>query len=335
MKNSKNPRDRPIAEVRVGPPPASELLSSQELEEHTMPMTNSHSPASHPETSPGPSPRGRGESLLGLLPPTGGDSPVPLTKRLERLEQSLPSDDLYGDYVTQALQKLLDTSLYDLFACPVQERQELQGFFTLLAEGQRLNEPDPASEDMLPFAPSLRTYGDVLALVRDLKESSSLQENDSHIVKARDILAELARALLKSPRPREEPDPGEVISLQERLKSVGGQASSPTQFKALLKPHPKTRWNDILCANIRVQEYPILAAPVAHYFYAASRLAGSDRPFRGAEEAFKFFLTSKSVRFNLAFMLLFGLGDAPFLKWDVPDFFILYDLLVDPIFPSE
>ena len=204
---------------------------------------------------------------------------VSLAKRLARMNQQLPGDDVYGAHVTSALRQLLGTTLEKLCA---DDPDALTCLTEQLICASILLGTDAAVNP---------TYADALEVVyglcREYVDSGSV----------RDELREHGEAVLRG--------------LAGRLLAL------PT----------RTRLNEI-------SEYPILILPVPHYFYAASVLDGSDYPNWFYKQQFLIDRDrSKNCLHYVALQVRQLLKQ--FLNSEDEDPFpMLYDLLVEPIFPG-
>lgn len=265
---------------------------------------------------------------------------TPLARRLKRLDQKLPSDNRYGQYLSQSLLQLLVTPVSVLFG---QDHQALKEYWSKWAAATRLLTDDPnASRAPLQRSEGTfaATYQGQLELIYHLAEKANwdwtLVNRDRRITIAADLLSDLAQQLsaLKTPSSRRTATPGRVQpkSLQARLDSPRKYPAGKT-LNELVGAMPPQYREQVLLDHSRKEEFPVLTFSLPHYFYAASLLRESNIPLQAAKRNFDF-----SLRFNssLLFMLLLQLDELPILAdGEGIDVSGLYHLLVEPIFPTK
>ena len=248
---------------------------------------------------------------------------VSLATRLERLEQNLPSDDAYGSYVASILRQLLKTPLEKLCEGDPTALKALNHELSIARNMLKSDSRDPP-----------RTYLDAIKTVYDLALENKVSpyvtpnlpsEARNQCLK---VMTHLARQLLafqeRIPVREKEVKPR---SLKERLLYVNSLPDDEDASENKSSPY----WYKTLPRKIRAAEYPILMVPLAHYFYAASILDGSEAPIQLCNE---FFAQRKSDRsLYLAYWVKLSLGD---IKSYHNDCYVdLYNLLVEPIFPGK
>ena len=227
-----------------------------------------------------------------------------LAQRLERLAQTLPSDDIYGARVAEELRQLLDMPVRTYFQ------------YTPEALAAMYNAVERAGQYCGPLRVS--AYRDVLEVIRRLFEDFRRQDVDH------EELLELCMKLLMSL--------GEPMALERFAVPVQQEEQEP-QPKCL---EQRLRELSASCAV----ESPILQRPLVHYFYAASHLTDSEYPnwlYRKKirpDFALDKLKTCPEERYTLAFEVAYAYGlereteaDSDFARQK------LYDLLVEPVKP--
>lgn len=217
---------------------------------------------------------------------------IPLATRLERLKSGLPCDEPYAAFLAESLQRLLETPID--FLCGGDP-------LTMTALEDELEQ----AQFLLDYdCGPVRTYADVLGIVRELYRGywHSGHDRSEKTEKADKILMFLAGLLVNPPAPPLKKAEG---PLKEHLSGLGAAQDT---------------------------EYPILSVPVAHYYYAASILDGSNYPNWIFKYRFYIRETDK-LRIGMAYTLKRYLGEIP--GRSVKDILMHpYDLLVEPIFPN-
>lgn len=280
---------------------------------------------------------------------------VPLAVRLERLDAVLPSDDFCGEEAVAALRQLLDTSVEtlwnaDLYSSDESEVELATDLYDALDRAYEALDPgcsvwlcDPSFEPLSYQC----SYREVLRLVYNLRQKylRERKKDSLYLDLAHGILRNVAVRLLTLPdvsaapspapkAPHSDPDSG--VSLRTRL--AGANPDYSGDLNQLIRSHPQSRWNDIVKDHVPWQQYPVLALPVSHYFYAAARINRSADPVQTAREDFNGFLDSDKEIFSFAILLMIAMNKFPkkdpMAAYAPPDDAFLYDLLVKPIFPD-
>ena len=248
-----------------------------------------------------------------------------LANRLNRLYHTMPSDDLYGMHQATVLNQLLESRLEEICAEDLAALSELTD--KLAIAGAMLK----ASGEKAAL-----TYADALRTVRDLyrKYQNESSADDALRSLGEEILVFLAKQLLGPSRELRKKEDAQSQSLEERLLEIqarpGNEARVPDDMT------PEQYWYRILLKGCRSKEYPILTAPLSHYFYAASVLDRSDYPI-WFYHAYR--LSGEDPRqgnrtsLYMAYMLKWALGEIPGCE-EERSVSLLYDLLVEPIFPG-
>lgn len=261
---------------------------------------------------------------------------TPLARRLKRLDQKLPSDDRYGQYLSQSLLQLLVTPVNVLFG---QDHQGLKEYRSKWAVATRLLQGDRASPGAKEGTFET-TYQGQLELIYRLMEKAnwdwSLVNRDRRVTTAADLLSDLAQQLsaLQTPCARQSAPSGrpQPKSLQARLDSARKYPADKT-LEELVGGMPPHYREQVLLDHSRKGEFPVLTFSLTHYFYAASLLRESNIPLQAGKD---YFQSSMKRNFSLLFMLLLQLDELPAMAdGDGIDIAGLYHLLVDPIFPRE
>lgn len=263
---------------------------------------------------------------------------TPLARRLERLDNKLPSNDLYGQRLAQHLQQLLVIPVSELFG---QDREGLEDYWSKQSSAAQLLEDSPATPPPKQrngtFASSYQ--GQLELIYRLMKETDwawSLSGRDKRVTAAEELLTMLADALVALREPQTSaasapPKPKQRQSLQAKLNSAQRYAAGKT-LKELVGGVPPACRQQILLDHTQAKKFPVLALPLPHYFYAAALLAGNDIPLKAGKEWFK---QGFRCNFSLAFSTLIDLDKDPLTDFGGVDFSSLYQLLVEPIFPHE
>ena len=285
----------------------------------------------------------------------GGATRPDLAQRFKRVQAGYPSDDRYGAYVAGSLTKLLQTSLKELcgrdkIALAEVTRALSAVGFLLEAEHDITYNIDwryaihdaweivHGNKRTLPGGKvGETTYGSALKAVYDIVQLGDHMANEEHILELKELgghlLTLLARQLVR-PREALPQDAARVMSLQHRLETLaapptGDISVTPTGDEENI-PAARAALFRTLKTKTRAPEFPFLNLPVFHYFYAAALLDGSDYPLWFASTHTCHSQNSRSLYF--AFHVKWGLGDVPGLS-EVSTAY-LYDLMVEPIFPS-
>lgn len=249
-----------------------------------------------------------------------GAGHVPLGERLAQVEAGLPSDERYGAHLKNALTQLLVTPLETLFEQDDSALRDMTGYLTQARALLESGDDPPGDAD----------GGMVIHVLRTAYALSFYGSPESISLKGRMLLC-LAHQLVRPPAapPRKR---GAVIPLQERFASA---AAGGKELDERLKTTLRKSWDGVICQHVRANEFPILQAPLSHYLYAASKVLGSDHPLRFYQENYDFD-TAKFSK-STAFMVKWALGELPGTgpsKGTGDDIACLYDLLVEPLFPS-
>ena len=266
---------------------------------------------------------------------------TPLATRLERLAQGLPADGRYGEYVVNALRQLLETPLVRLCG---DDTKALSSLMKALAQAQ----------DLLGLGKEVQaiTYADALKTIRLLREAAIVLDEDGDalsdqhdtllaITDQEEALLSILGNLLLMPKSVSPQCPVDgKLPLRERLRRLGAQNRDEDACDLHYLSTIAAHYYASVREKVRAEEYPILCLPLPHYYYAASRLDGSDYPswfYR------KYFYDCRCLRtlsshenmrdlYYPAFIVQWALK-GPQEEVGNPSG-ALYDLLVEPVFPS-
>lgn len=237
--------------------------------------------------------------LWGLTPRDGANSREPLKRRLERLERLQPSDDVYGAQLVSLLEQLLETRLEDFCVErePIEQLARVEYF---------LGNISSANTELLP---ENYTYRDALSAIHTLRrkyETASFKsKSDAWYFSCLEALRCLGAQIFMYPSQAQIPGDKRRQPLETRLRKL----------------HMSTDGR-----------FPIASqsVPLAHYFYAAAQMAGTDYQNWLYSTRILPKIDLKKHREDMLSLILAVYHAVAERHSDS----LLYDLLVEPIFPD-